>query len=80
MRELEPEISYLDQLYVEVLDSSGLITRLYPGQAQLDRADGTYLQLRQGEHIELTFPGYTAIHEPIKAWVVAEGYYLPINP
>ena len=79
VRELEQEISFIDQLYVEVMDSSGLITRLYLGQAELDRADGTYLQLRQGEHIELSFPGYEEIREPVKAWVVAEGYYLPFK-
>ena len=57
----------------------GRIIRLIPQQAALNHDDGDYLVLHQGQELLLHLPGYDRIEHPVRAWVVAEGYYHPIH-
>jgi Tol biopolymer transport system component len=80
IREVEPEISYIDQLYVIVTDGDGHAHTL---PAQLDRlrdADGRYVVLRTGDELLVTFEGFDQIRSPQQASVAAQGYYDPLTP
>ena len=77
--EIEPEISNIDQLYIQVLDSSGHMWALETNIPKLLRADGEYLTLHQGEILQLAFPGFEGIDQPQQIWLVAEGYYVRLN-
>jgi tetratricopeptide (TPR) repeat protein len=77
LRELEPETSYVDQLYVRVLTADGRWLVLAPDDPALAADDGNYLILRQGDERLLAFdlpPDALPIQQ---TWVVAEGYYVP---
>jgi tetratricopeptide (TPR) repeat protein len=77
LREVEPETSYVDQLYVRVLTGNGGWLVLTPDDPALAADDGDYLILHQGDGRYLTFdlpPNTLPIQQ---AWVVAEGYYVP---
>jgi hypothetical protein len=76
LRELEPETSYVDQLYVRVLTSNGRWLVLVPDDPHLAADDGDYLILHQGDERLLIFdlaPDALPIQQ---AWAVAEGYYV----
>jgi len=77
IREIELEISYIDQLYVLVVDDTGRKIELTAPLAVLRSADGHYLVLNPGDELLLTFDGFQAIPSPKQAWVVARGYYVP---
>lgn len=78
VRELEPEISYIDRLYVRVIDGDGRVYTLQAAHPALAQSDGEYLVLHPGDGALLTFDGYGAVPAPREAWVVAEGYYTPL--
>jgi len=79
LRELEPETSYVDRLYVRVLTAAGRWLALVPDDPVLAAGDGDYLVLHQGDGRLLEFevpPGALPVG---RAWVVAEGYYVLDN-
>jgi hypothetical protein len=78
VREVEPEISHLDQVFVVAIDSAGRETILTHDNALLQAADDDYLIMRQGDEFELVFPGYGQLDDVAQVWVVAEGYYEPL--
>jgi hypothetical protein len=73
--EIEPEISYIDQLYLQVMDSSGRMWTLETNFADLQTADNEYLTLHQGDKLYLEFHDFDGIEHPLQIWLVAEGYY-----
>jgi tetratricopeptide (TPR) repeat protein len=79
LRELEPETSYVDQLYVRVLTADGRWFTLTPSDPALIADDGDYLILQQGGERMLEFefpPGALPVRQ---AWAVADGYYVPYD-
>jgi hypothetical protein len=78
IRELEPEISYLDEVYVVVIDATGRQTILRHDFTPLQAADGRRWVMRQGDQLLLTFPDYESLTAGMQFWVVATGYYLPL--
>jgi hypothetical protein len=77
VRELEPETSYIDHLYVRLLTVDGGWLSLRPDDPALAAADGDYLILHEGDDQQLVFdlpPDAPSIRQ---AWVVAAGYYVP---
>ncbi|MBN2005369.1 MAG: tetratricopeptide repeat protein [Anaerolineae bacterium] len=76
LREVEPETSYIDHLYIRFQDDAGAWHTLYPDDPLLSAKDGQYLILEQGADHSVTFalPLETPIQNP---WVVAYGYYVP---
>lgn len=79
IREVESEISHLDQVFVVLVDETGRETVLSPDVSLLQAADDAYLVMQQGDQIELTFSDYDPTFTPVKVWVVAEGYYEPLT-
>lgn len=79
VREVEQEISYLDQVTVVVIDGLGKPHILLPHLQTLRGADGKYLLLRSGEEIHLTFEGFERIKKPEQFRIVAKGYYAPLR-
>lgn len=82
LREVEPEMSYIDQLYVIVTDNEGKVHTLPAQLDQLRDADGRYVVLRTGDELLVTFDGFDEIRSLRQASVVAKGYYilLPAGP
>jgi hypothetical protein len=78
IREVEPEISHLDQVYVVAVDSDGRETILTHDDALLQDADDNYLVMHQGDQFQLAFPAYQQLDDVTEVWVVAEGYYEPL--
>lgn len=79
IREVEPEVSYLDKISVVVLDRLGRIHILQPQLKALQGVDGKYLILRQGDEVHLTFEGFDRIEGAAHFRVEATGYYLPLD-
>lgn len=78
LRELEPETSYIDQVYVRIVTSDGYMSILRPSNApKLLASDDAYLIMDSGDQYVLNFefPYDTVSIE--KAWIGAEGYYVP---
>jgi Tol biopolymer transport system component len=80
IHEIEPEISFIDQLYVIVTDGSGVVHTLPAQIDQLRAADGRYVVLRTGDKLLVTFEDFAQIRSPQQALVVAKGYYDPLPP
>lgn len=78
IREVEPEISYLDQVYVLAIGKDGREHILGHDLPALQSADSNYLILKQGEHQWLHFPGIADLDKIQQYWVVARGYYEPL--
>jgi WD40 repeat protein/tetratricopeptide (TPR) repeat protein len=79
VREAEHEVSYINQLYVLVVDDAGEKYALPAPLVELQEVDDSYVILNQGDQVLLDFEGYWAIPNPQEAWVVAEGYYVPLS-
>jgi tetratricopeptide (TPR) repeat protein len=79
IREVEPEVSYIDQLYVLVADHAGQEVVLPASLPVLQEADGHYLILTQGDDLLLTFEDGRAVSDARGVWVVAKGYYVPLR-
>lgn len=41
-------------------------------------ANGQHFVMEQGDEIELAFPGFTALTDVARVWVVAEGHYVSL--
>lgn len=77
LRELEPETSYVNFLYVRILTKAGYWLTLMPKDSALVADDDHYLILNQGDYRLLEFDLPTTAMPVQQAWVVAKGYYLP---
>ena len=76
IRERDPETSYIDKLYIRVINPDGTETILTPKNNKLGRADQNYLVLRQGDQVRIDF-----VFRPElvgrKFILGARGYYIP---
>jgi tetratricopeptide (TPR) repeat protein len=79
IREEEPEISHINQLYVLAISSNGTLQTLEAQIDALKHRDGYYLVLHQGEEILVPLDGYPLDIDVDQWWVVATGYYEPID-
>jgi hypothetical protein len=79
VREVEPEVSYLDQISVVVVDRFGRSHVLRPQLKVLRNADTEYLVLRRGDERHLTFEGFERIERPQYFRIEAKGYYVPLK-
>jgi hypothetical protein len=80
IREVEPEISHIDQLLIEVVDRDGTLRVLAPDHPSLNDVDGNYLVLERGDEILVTFPDYKADVPILEVRAVATGFYEPDYP
>ncbi|MCB9444990.1 MAG: hypothetical protein H6669_12210 [Ardenticatenaceae bacterium] len=78
IREIEPETSYLDQVYVMAVAEDGRRYILQQELPALQSADENYLILHQGDSQWLHFPGFASLENIQQFWVVARGYYEPL--
>jgi hypothetical protein len=72
VREEEHETTFIKRIYVSTTDRSGRKEVYYPTNWHSLRRKGEYLQLNQGDSIELQFPG-AANHGAIR--LIADGFY-----
>ena len=82
IREEEPEISYIDRLFVLVQDRSGQTIRLEASGVSagtLSTADDHYLVMHPGDEVALHFPDYDPLQHIGPVQIVAEGYYIPLH-
>lgn len=77
IKEIEPETSYIDQIYLVMVDAQGNLKVLHPDLPELHQADSLYVTLDFGESIMLNFTSYDTANNAEKIWIVAEGYYIP---
>lgn len=76
IQENDPEESYLDQILVARVDSSGHVTMYAPNDTNLEKLDHKYLHLRQGQKHRLKFDMPSKLPSD-KFYLFAFGYYLP---
>jgi tetratricopeptide (TPR) repeat protein len=76
LREVEPEISYVDQIAMQLVTSDGRTLTLTLNDPLLGAADGRYLILHQGDEHLLTFDIPEEALPIREAWVIATGYYV----
>ena len=79
IREIEPEISYIDSIFIMVEDKHGRYTVLQPQLKVLVNNDNEYLILKMGEEIVLNFNGFEKIKDPLNFWIIAKGFYNQIH-
>ena len=79
VREVEPEVSHIDQISVVVTDRLGRPHLLRPQLEALRGSDGKYLILRQGDEVALTFDGFDRIEGPMDFRIEAKGYYVRLR-
>ena len=79
IREQEPEISYLNRLYVLAEMRDGSYQILEPDVEALKAVDADYIVLHNGEEILVTLDDYPAIGNVRQWWVMAVGYYSPVH-
>jgi len=77
LREVEPEISYVDQIAVRLVTTDGRALTLKLNDPLLGAADGRYLILHQADEHLLTFDIPAEALPVREAWVIATGYYVP---
>ena len=77
IREEEPEISYLNRLYLLAEMADGSFKILEPDVESLRYVDTEYIVLRQGEEILLSLEDFPVTGEVSQWWVMAVGYYSP---
>jgi hypothetical protein len=76
LAELEPEVSFIDDISVEVTLRDGSVIVLQPDDPLLESRDSSYFVLSYPDETEISFPGFHKIRKPIasvKARVF--GYY-----
>lgn len=79
IREIEPEISYIDEITVIAFDRFGQSHILRPDRKALQTADNEYLIIKQGDEVHLNFDGYSKIKGATHFRIKAKGYYTPLN-
>ena len=75
IREIDPETSYIDYLYIKHILPNGEIKILNPDNSSLAKKDGNYVTLKKGDKLLLNFPA----EENTKGLysVISFGYYVP---
>lgn len=76
IRESDPETSYINEVFVELITQSGDVVRLTPDHSSLAIRDQDYLTLNQGEEILLSFDEFEEDVDGSYALIVT-GYYVP---
>jgi hypothetical protein len=77
IREVEPEVSHLDAVRLIVVGADGQ-ERSYPAELPVLRTvDGRRHSLEQGDHVGVTFAGYTPRLDDRAVFLEAVGYYTP---
>jgi len=79
IREEEPEISYINRLYLLAEMADGSFKILEPDVESLKYVDTEYIVLHQGEEILVSLEDYPVTGEVIQWWVMAVGYYSPLQ-
>jgi tetratricopeptide (TPR) repeat protein len=79
IREVEPEVSHLDEVSVAVVDGAGVAHVLRPRLRSLRARDGDYLVLHRGAEVVLHFEGFGRIANPARYFVRARGFYVPLG-
>lgn len=74
--ELDPEVSFLDDIVVDVTLANGAVHRLLPDDQRLRYRDGTNFIIAYPDSAEIAFSDFESIDEPIKSVEVRVfGYY-----
>lgn len=77
IKELDPEVSFIDFIYIKAIGVDGIERRLYPNSKPLRSHDGDYLRMKQGDQVEVSFEGLWDFTS--KYVLVARGYYVPFT-
>jgi len=79
--EMEPETSFIDQIFVTVTQKDGKEIRLEVADAALKNKDGKYLILQKGQSKVVDFErSMENIVDPVDYSITAYGYYVPRKP
>jgi tetratricopeptide (TPR) repeat protein len=79
IRELEPEISYIDRLVVMAEMDDGSIQILTPQLHTLQEDDGRIITLQQGDELLVMMSDTIPEVSVRRWWLVATGYYTPLQ-
>jgi hypothetical protein len=78
LTEMDPETSFIDQIYIRALNHNGSQQILSPKSYQLRYGDCNYLVLKQGDQKRIDFNVLPSLD--VKRFVlVAKGYYIPYS-
>jgi hypothetical protein len=78
VRELESEISHLNQLRLIVLDGEGRERSYAPAHPRLRDVDEAYVRLSRDDVLALDFPGYAPREDDRAVYLETVGYYVPL--
>jgi len=75
IRELDPETSYIDELYIKRKKADGTFELIRPDSPLLKARDGNYLVMKKGQKVLVNFEKNPSGNGAIE--LVAFGYYIP---
>jgi hypothetical protein len=75
LRELEPEVSYIDRVWLELTTHSGEVQSIYPTDLRLRSADENYLVMKQGDVQDLQFGAHPDATSLRTLHII--GFYIP---
>src|SRR5437868_1205622 len=78
IKENDPEVSFLDSMYVRAVNGMGEEMILYPKDAKLRFEDGDYVRLKRGDQMLVHFDIPEYFHAR-RFSVVVKGYYIPFD-
>jgi len=77
IKELESETSFIDCLYLKVIDSPGQQKIFSANNKLLKKDDGEYIILDKGDEIKVNFENLPAQLRNENVYIVAKSYYVP---
>lgn len=77
LKELDPETSFIDHLYLRVVYDDGHEEIIPANDQLLHIVDGDYMVLNQGDSVEITFSAIKEEQGVQNVFVGAYGYYIP---
>ncbi|HTI12840.1 MAG TPA: hypothetical protein VL832_29950 [Puia sp.] len=78
IREVDPEISYIDYLAIVCKGKDGSIKEYPSNNLQTRRKDKQYLVLHQGNSIKISFgSGIWYEEKYMDVYLISHGYYIP---
>lgn len=75
IRELDHEISFIDEIYIKMKDSNSHEYKIFPQNDKLRFNDGNYIILHQGDNIKVDFKIPPALSKG-EFYLVSSGYYI----
>ncbi|MEZ5082184.1 MAG: hypothetical protein R2750_01835 [Bacteroidales bacterium] len=77
IKEIAQETSFIDYLFIKIIDIDGVQHILLPINSKLQSEDGIYLIINEEETMKVEFENMSEELQPVQVYLNAKGYYVP---